>query len=85
MNKEEIKLTEYLHNIIEENISLRKQNDELWKQKLEYIGRISDAIEYINDNVSVYAFNNKDLPHWEFNDDEIKILLRILKDSDVDA
>lgn len=85
MNSEEIKLTEYLHNIIEENISLRKQNDELWKQKLEYIGRISDAIEYINDNVSVYAFNNKDLPHWEFNDDEIKILLRILKDSDVDA
>ena len=47
MNIEEIKLTEYLHNIIEENISLRKQNDELWKQKLEYIGRISDAIEYL--------------------------------------
>ena len=47
MNSEEIKLTEYLHNIIEENISLRKQNDTLWKQKLEYIDRISDAIEYL--------------------------------------
>ena len=47
MNIEELKLTEYLHNIIEENISLRKQNDELWKQKLEYIGRNSKAIEYL--------------------------------------
>ena len=54
MNKEEIKLTEYLHNIIENNMSLRKENDRLWKQKLEYIDRISRAIEYIgNKNIGV--------------------------------
>lgn len=47
MHSEEIKLTEYLHNIIEENISLRKQNDILWKQKLEYIDRIGKAIKRI--------------------------------------
>ena len=40
------------------------------------------AIEYINDNVAVYAFNNKDLPHWEFNDDDIKELLEILRGKD---
>lgn len=41
--------------------------------------KIDKAIEYINDNVAVYTFNDKDLPHWEFNDDEIKILLKILR------
>ena len=51
MNKEEIKLTEYLHNIIENNMSLRKENDRLWKQKLEYIEKISKAIEYIKTTV----------------------------------
>ena len=35
--------------------------------------------EFINENVAVYAFNNKDLPHWEFNDDDIEELLEILK------
>ena len=43
---------------------------------------INKAIEYINDNVAVYAFNNKDLPHWEFNDDDIKELLEILRGKD---
>lgn len=51
MNNEEIKLTEYLHNIIENNMSLRKENDRLWKQKLEYIEKISKAIEYIKTTV----------------------------------
>lgn len=73
MNSEEIKLTEYLHNIIEENISLRKQNDILWKQKLEYIGRISDAIEYLS---------NPPKKIWEGH--SIDEVVRILKDSDVD-
>jgi hypothetical protein len=41
--------------------------------------RINKAIEYINDNVAVYAFNNKKLPHWEFNDDDMEGLLEILK------
>ena len=45
----------------------------------ELTNRIDKAIEYIEDNVSVYAFNNKRLPHWEMNDDEINKLLDILK------
>lgn len=49
MNSEEIKLTKYLHNIIEDNMSLRNENDRLWKQKLEYIDRISKAVEYLKD------------------------------------
>ena len=39
---------------------------------------IKEVREYIKDNVVVYAFNNKDLPHWEFNDDNVKELLEIL-------
>ena len=45
----------------------------------ELHNRIKMALEYINDNVAVYAFNNKDLPHWEFNDDDMKELLEILR------
>ena len=60
MNKEEMKLTEYLHNIIEDNMSLRKENDRLWKQKLEYIDRISRAIEYIKIYRSYQKNDNKD-------------------------
>ena len=60
MNKEEMKLTEYLHNIIEDNMSLRKENDRLWKQKLEYIDRISRAIEYIKIYRSYQKIDNKD-------------------------
>lgn len=37
------------------------------------------AIEYINENVAVYAFGNKELPSWEFNDNNIFELLKILK------
>lgn len=62
MNKEEMKLTEYLHNIIENNMSLRKENDRLWKQKLEYIDRISKAIEYIkNENLRIVDIS-KEIP-----------------------
>ncbi len=60
MNKEEIKLTEYLHNIIENNMSLRNENDRLWKQKLEYIDRISKAIEYIKIYRSYENIDGKD-------------------------
>lgn len=49
MNSEEIKLTKYLHNIIENNMSLRNENDRLWKQKLEYIDRIDKARKYLKD------------------------------------
>ena len=59
---EEIKLTEYLHNIIKNNMSLRKENDRLWKQKLEYIDRISKAIEYLkNENIRIIDIS-KEIP-----------------------
>lgn len=41
--------------------------------------RILKAIEYINDNIAVCAFNNKELPHWEFDDNNIQNLIKILK------
>ena len=41
--------------------------------------RIDKTIEYIKDNVAVYAFNNKELPHWEFNDNNMQDLLNILR------
>ena len=67
MNNEEIKLTEYLHNIIENNMSLRKENDRLWKQKLEYIDRIKKALDYID---------RRDI---EWGSDEHDKLIEILK------
>lgn len=67
MNSEEIKLTKYLHNIIEDNMSLRNENDRLWKQKLEYIDRISKAIEYATKEMRIV------------NDNEYHILVEILK------
>ena len=70
MNNEEIKLTEYLHNIIENNMSLRRENNRLWKQKLEYINRISKAIEYLKKNSFGISYM------------EISYLLEILKGSD---
>ena len=54
MNNEEVKLTEYLHNIIENNMSLRNENDRLWKQKLEYIDRISKARKIIKDVIHIW-------------------------------
>ena len=61
---------------------LKKENEKLNHYKLLYQKvkeRNDKAVEYIDDNVAVYAFNNKDLPHWEFNDDDIEMLLEILK------
>lgn len=81
MNSEEIKLTEYLHNIIEENISLRKQNDELWKQKLEYIGRIGKAIELIEDRY--YSKNTTDIDSIGVSSNKLIQVRKILK-GDVD-
>ena len=45
-------------------------------EKLENI--IKEVREYINDNVMVYAFNDKKFPHWDFNDDNINDILEIL-------
>ena len=42
----------------------------------------SKAIEYINDNIAVCAFGNKELPHWEFDDYNIQDLLEILGDKE---
>ena len=51
----------------------------LYERNSELKQRIDKAIEYIEENVAVYGFNNKDLPHWEFNDDNVMELLKILK------
>ena len=45
----------------------------------DYKSRIDKAIEYIEEHVAVCAFGNKALPHWEFDDDNIQDLLKILK------
>lgn len=74
MNKEELKLTEYLHNIIENNMSLRKENDRLWKQKLEYIDRISKAIEYMKTRFMNCIDNDKRY----FEDNDIQEIYEIL-------
>lgn len=81
MNSEEIKLTEYLHNIIEENISLRKQNDRLWIQKLDYIDRISKAIKFIED--SYYSKNTTDINSIGVSNNKLIQIREILK-GDVD-
>ena len=52
-----------------------KTTFEEWKKTINIIKEVR---EYIKDNVVVYAFNNKDLPHWELNDDNVKELLEIL-------
>lgn len=57
---------------LEENVKLRKEKE-------DYKSRCEKAIEYLKENVAVYAFNNKKLPHWEFNDDNINDLLNILQ------
>lgn len=79
MNNEEIKLTKYLHNIIEDNMSLRKENDRLWKQKLEYIDRISKVIEFINNNgEKQYNHHDNYRGKW-YSPDELDTILEILK------
>jgi hypothetical protein len=75
MNSDELKLTEYLHNIIENNMSLRKENDRLWKQKLEYIDRIGNAIEYMKPRFMNCIDNNKRY----FEDNDIQQIYEILK------
>ena len=51
----------------------------LAQEEIERLNNIIKEVrEYVEDNVVVYAFNNKDLPHWEFNDDNVKELLEIL-------
>lgn len=44
----------------------------------ELLDVIKEVREYINDNVMVYAFNDKKFPHWDFNDDNINDILKIL-------
>ena len=62
-----------IQEFIDTILQLQQENQQLKE-------RINKAIEYINDNVAVYAFNNKEYPHWEFNDDDdMKELLEILK------
>ena len=48
-------------------------NMNLLEQLETYENMRKEAINYINKEVAVYAFNNKNLPHWEFNDENITI------------
>ena len=75
MNSEEFKLTEYLHNIIENNMALKNENDRLWKQKLEYIDRIEEAIEHLESNYMNVIDNNKRY----FEDNDIQQIYEKLK------
>ena len=60
-----------------------KKSDELVEFNVETTSvltkRINKAIEYIENNIAVYGFGNKALPHWEFDDNKIQDLLKILK------
>lgn len=69
------KVTKYLEK---QNIEQKKQIEEYEKQLEAYENVRKEAINYINQEVAVYAFNNKNLPHWEFNDENITDLLNIL-------
>lgn len=63
----------------EENIMLRDAWKDMLDSRDKLCNRIGKAIKYIEENVAVCAFGNKELPHWEFNDDNIQDLLKILK------
>ena len=92
------KLAKNIENIIDYITNLQQENERLKHQlkvqedltiknrmrKHIYKSRCEKAVEYINENVSVYAFNNKELPHWEFNDDNINYLLNILQNGSDD-
>lgn len=66
-----------------ENEALKEEYVIVLEQKNEELKeRIKKAIEYIKDNVAVYAFGNEELPHWEFDDNNIQDLLKILKGED---
>lgn len=76
---------ERLKEIINDDMTVYLEGLEDGKEKMKqcfesiYKSRCEKAIEYINENVSVYAFNSKELPHWEFDDDNINNLLDILQ------
>lgn len=78
-------LRDYITNLQEEHRQTKLLKDRYQLKKEIYKLRIEKAIKYINENVAVYAFNDKNYPHWEFNDDNIKDLLNILQGDDKDV
>lgn len=78
MNEERIYPAMVIRSQAETIELLEKENEQLQQELTDYKERNEKAIEYIKDNVAVYAFGNKELPHWEFNDDEIEELIEIL-------
>lgn len=66
---------EQLQDELETLNTLNQQNLK-YKQILQ--GRLCKLKEYIKEKVAVCAFGNKELPHWEFNDDNIQDLLKII-------
>lgn len=68
-------LLDYITNLQEKYKEADNDRHKLFEQK-------EKAIEYIEKNVAVYAFGNKELPHWEFDDNNIQDLLNILTGGD---
>lgn len=62
--------------------ALNKLNQQNLEKRQLFQRRINKALKYINDNIAVCAFNNKELPHWEFDDNNIQNLIKILEGED---
>lgn len=79
LTKQNIKLKEEISNL-KKKIDNKDNTMAFWRIKnRDKKERIDKAIEYIKDNVAVYAFRNEELPHWDFDDNNIQDLLKILK------
>lgn len=66
---------EQLQDKLETLNTLNQQN---LKNKQILQGRLCKVKQYIKENVAVCAFGNKELPHWEFDDNNIQDLLKII-------
>lgn len=79
---QEIDETKTLKRKIEQLQDELKTLNTLNQQNLKYKqilqGRLCKLKEYIKEKVAVYGFGNKALPHWEFDDDNIQDLLKII-------
>ena len=73
--------------LINEIKKLEQENNRLWKQKLEYIDRISRAIEYINHYETIrgyYEYEENGYDEYNYENDLKQELLEILEDKEVE-
>ena len=78
--EDRIKELEEENKKLKEQLDMLVKDDEEQQKTIIRLGTIIDkAIEYIEEHVAVCGFGNKALPHWEFDDDNIQDLLKILK------